>query len=113
MRFIDTFQDYVCDLPKAHTIRAGNRWKAGDLASLRVWTGRPYNSKQIEFAQVEVKKTWDISIADDFLHLGNGISGFNEDHPLIQLIAKNDGLSPTDFISWFQPQKYPLIFMAR
>jgi hypothetical protein len=33
--------------PKLHTIRAGNRWKPGDVFSPRVWSGRPYASKQL------------------------------------------------------------------
>lgn len=36
--------------PKHHTIRAGKRWKTGDKASLRVWSGLPYRSKQIAIA---------------------------------------------------------------
>ena len=33
--------------PKCHTIRAGHRFKPGDWFSPRVWSGKPYNSKQI------------------------------------------------------------------
>lgn len=32
---------------KHHTIRAGNRFKTGDYFSPRVWSGSPYNSKQL------------------------------------------------------------------
>jgi hypothetical protein len=43
--------------PKHHTIRAGHRFKAGDWFSPRVWSGKPYNSKQIQFApDIQVKK---------------------------------------------------------
>jgi hypothetical protein len=38
--------------PKHHTIRAGHRWKVGEMASIRVWTGLPYRSKQNEIVQV-------------------------------------------------------------
>lgn len=48
---------------KSHTIRAGRRWKKGDLFSPRVWSGKPYASKQIAFAPpILIKKVWDIDI---------------------------------------------------
>src|SRR3989304_2910881 len=48
---------------KYHTIRAGNRWKVGDMFSPRVWSGKPYNSKQIIIApDIEVMKIWDFEI---------------------------------------------------
>ena len=49
--------------PKHHTIRAGNRWKAGEKFSPRVWSGKPYNSKQITIApDIEINKVWNIEI---------------------------------------------------
>lgn len=86
--------------PKHHTIRAGHRWKAGDKASLRVWKDKPYRSKQIEFAEVEIKKVWDFEIKPHkygFDVLLNHLWFAGE----LQLIAKNDGLEYGDFISWF------------
>lgn len=86
--------------PKSHTIRAGSRFKPGDMASLRVWSGKPYRSKQIEFAQVEVKKVWSIENVishtwwtfrvDDKFYCGK-----------VDVIANNDGLELQDFIDWF------------
>jgi len=32
---------------KHHTIRAGSRWREGEKFSPRIWSGKPYNSKQI------------------------------------------------------------------
>lgn len=102
------------DHPKGHTIRAGNRWKVGDMASLRVWSDKPYRSKQIEFAQVEVKKVWRVEINSRFgaasfevvingkiygqLHYGND-KDFN--NAGIVTLSENDGLEVEDFISWF------------
>lgn len=102
-------------ISKYHTIRVGNRWKAGDIASLRVWSGAPYRSKQIEFAQVEIKKTWDIEINNRFgsasfeividgkifgqLHYGND-KDINESG--IIKLANNDGLHLSDFVAWFE-----------
>ena len=84
--------------PKGHTIRSGNRWKVGDKFSPRVWSGNPYQSKQIAIApDIEIKKLWDIEI--DI----NGVISINgkyiEDASEKRL-AKNDGLSEIDFFHW-------------
>jgi hypothetical protein len=88
--------------PKHTTIRAGNRWKASDMASLRVWSGVPRRSKQIEFAQVEVKKVWPVEI-----YVGNLIVEIKVDEvsqPLEgkEALARNDGLELIDFVNWFK-----------
>lgn len=114
--FVNDFQLIANERQKHHTIRAGSRWKAGDMASLRVWSDKPYRSKQIEFAQVEVKRVWEIEIFEDHLF----IEGFNIGpfHPLldwVKLIAQNDGLTPIDFYDWFsiQPKKKENIFRGQ
>jgi hypothetical protein len=90
---------------KHHTIRAGSRFKPGDMASLRVWSDKPYRSKQIEFAQVEVKKVWRIEIWP--LIGRNMFIGFpvipGKEMRVIPLcdVATNDGLECNDFIDWF------------
>jgi hypothetical protein len=94
--YIDTINDFDRSLLKGHTIRAGNRWKPGDMASLRIWSDKPYRSKQIEFAQVEVKKTWDIEI-NEFWFINDLIL----EHEKVMELAKNDGLAYEDFINWF------------
>lgn len=97
---------------KGHTIRAGNRWKVGDKFSARVWSGAPYRSKQVEFAQLEVKKVWKFEIvfdhgeyADDIQNVFKIDEGDEHDldqqSELLQVIAQNDGLTIEDFISWF------------
>jgi hypothetical protein len=87
---------YNCTMPKGHTVRAGNRFKIGDMASLRVWSDKPYRSKQIEFAQVEVKKVWSIEISE-FWFINDQIL----EHDMVTELAKNDGLACEDFVSWF------------
>jgi hypothetical protein len=96
-------------IPKHHTIRQGNRWKVGDKFSPRVWSGKPYYSKQITIApDIEIKKVWDIEICDwcampsfiegappKFLTINGKIC-----HDL-ELLAKNDGLSLIDLLYWF------------
>lgn len=104
--------------PKGHTIRAGNRWKVGDWFQPVIWgndinpnSGRsgPYQSKQIKFAPpIEVKKTWDIMFDNFSVPSINGIHLFDEYNNQnwdFDLMAKNDGLTTTDAISWFKPYK--------
>lgn len=113
---------------KHHTIRTGSRFKPGDMASLRVWSDKPYRSKQIEFAQVEVKKTALIEINNRFggasfevvidgkiygqLHYGNDK---DQNKNGLILLAKNDGLELDDFVSWFEihPKKTGLRFTGQ
>ena len=84
-------------IPKHHTIRSGHRWKVGDKFSPRVWSGKPYNSKQIQFApDMEVKKTWGFEINKNGLKYING-----KNYSYYGEICKNDGLEPQDFLAWF------------
>lgn len=86
---------------KHHTIRSGNRFKAGDKFSPRVWSGKPYASKQIAIApDIEVKKVWDFSIDEKGIYSINGkcIDGKTE-----FILAKNDGLSTREMVYWFMP----------
>lgn len=90
--------------PKVHTIRGGHRFKAGDLFSPRIWTGKPYNSKQFVLAHdVEVKQTWHFEILDRDVYLNHKyhckvFSGKFHD------LALNDGLTSEQLKQWF---KYP------
>lgn len=101
--------------PKWHTIRAGNRWKAGDTFSPRVWSGKPYNSPQIIIApDIEIVKTWEIEIGPSegqypSIWLNKDELIYQEDSArnayfirVIDQIAKNDGLSRKDLLDWFR-----------
>ena len=96
---------FACD-PKFHTIRAGHRWKAGDWFSPRVWSGKPYNSKMIQFApDIQIKKVWDIDIQQineywQFSLDGKQIEVENIDE-WVERLHTNDGLNRADFINWF------------
>lgn len=95
---------------KHHTIRAGNHWKVGDKFSPRVWSGKPYNSKQIAFApDIEIKKVWDIVVEKDNFQNENGsilivtkifIEGVHKTENYEKLAA-NDGLGIDDLCAWF------------
>lgn len=87
--------------PKHNTIRAGNRFKVGDYFSPRVWSGRPYNSKQITIApDLQVKKVWDFGISSI---TGNYFLNTNLiPIDLLKVIALNDGFEELDdFECWF------------
>lgn len=91
---------------KIHTIRANYKlWKkrAEDIndgkaiLSIRYWSGRPYNSKQVEICQLEkigVEKLEDPT---------NFVFAPIEGKPVNwEVVAQNDGLSFEDFCSWFK-----------
>lgn len=103
---------------KKHTIRAGKRFKSGEIVSLREWRGLPYRSKQREITQVLVSRVWPITIdpvpprpLDN--HSEQNFSIYVGDRYVAywkagitanitqQELAKNDGLSKEDFLSWF------------
>ena len=90
---------------KHHTIRKGNRWKVGDKFSPRIWSGKPYQSKQIIIApDIEIKKVWDIEIINQKIiingvYFGEYAKGFYDDN--VTTLANNDGLSLIDFENWF------------
>jgi hypothetical protein len=101
---------------KHHTIRAGHRWKVGDWFSPRVWSGKPYNSKQIQFApDIQVKKVWDFEM-DNLGVCSIANSGERLEYTFVRRmtddvifdessldneIARNDGLTNEDFYFWF------------
>lgn len=91
-------------LPKHHTIRAGHRFKAGEYFSPRVWSGKPYNSKQIIIApDTEIKKVWNFEMKTGLLTgdktlLIEGKKIFFQENKL----AENDGLNKFDLYDWFQ-----------
>lgn len=93
-------QDYY--LPKHHTIRAGHRFKAGDWFSPRVWSGKPYASKMIQFApDIQVKKTWNVDLYPHGFFMGEDELSLND----LKEIANNDGLTFRDFMCWFPSLK--------
>ena len=97
--------------PKHHTIRFGRRWKTGDKASLRVWSGKPYRSPQMPIAPDVTLRVVDIEV--DYENrsiysldwLGMEICTLDINDPDLQILAANDGLSPQDFLDWFQVGK--------
>ncbi len=94
--------------PKHHTIRAGSRFKVGDKFSPRVWSGKPYNSKQIIIApDIEVKKVFEIGIYSGIVIDKKGFCEAYNYKPSENLtkLSSNDGLSVQDMLDWFQVEK--------
>ncbi len=93
--------------PKYHTIRAGNRWKAGDVFSPRIWSGLPYRSKQIEFAPpITIKQVIDVHIEIEAPNYTYILVPQKKDTYIMlpaNDVARNDGLSYDDFQDWFKP----------
>lgn len=98
--------------PKHHTIRAGNRWKVGDKFSPRVWSGKPYQSKQITIASdVELKKVFSIKIETvevmektftKWIYINGKFYGTS----ITGTLAGNDGLKTFDFENWFNKNSF-------
>lgn len=88
---------------KNHTIRSGNRWKVGDKFSPRVWSGKPYNSKQIILSDdVEIKQIYQVRIwRESLLNWRIYINGEIISAPKISELATNDGLTHRDLLEWF------------
>lgn len=97
LKTLETFE------PKYHTIRAGHRWKVSDWFSPRVWSGKPYNSKQITIApDMQVKKLWNITVNHDGLFVINGeLYAYPNSDFALEPLARNDGLDVADLLAWF------------
>jgi len=107
------------DMYKVHTIRSGNRWKAGDKIHFKAWTGKPYRSKHYQFAPVilcksvqdikitHVNKGW--NIRSILVMVDNNFIGtivINDEKvkfcdEKLKTLINNDGLNTQDFVDWF------------
>jgi hypothetical protein len=97
--FQERFAEKVRGGEKLQTIRCSARCKAGDILSLRRWTGKPYRSKQeilrvaicTVVSPVEINQ-WGLDDKDEgvFIHCP-------------ETIAKRDGFSGwTEMREWFE-----------
>lgn len=99
--FIQQIKDGV----KKHTIRGNyDLWKkridqiqAGKAyLSVRIWTGKPYNSKQKEILQLTEVGIQELEDPTNFVYASIAEYPHNW-----ETVAKNDGLSFDDFCEWF------------
>lgn len=92
---------------KHHTIRAGRRFKDGELASLRVWSDKAYRSPQIAIAHADIP----VRVFDFEIDHGTGVMSINGTYTFEyegfedgdELLAANDGLSYYELQQWFRP----------
>lgn len=92
-------------LEKLHTIRRSARMKKGTKLSLRTWSGLPYRSKQLKFADVVCAGVQKIHIWQDSFG-GRYVVIDDRDEILpdavVERLAVNDGFDNVDqFFSWF------------
>ncbi len=96
---------------KKHTIRAGSRWNTGDIFSPRYWTGKPYNSKQEQFApDTEILKVYSFEINEGCFMINNELYAYSSSVELLDKLAENDGLSQIELLEWF---RYPKDFKGQ
>lgn len=107
------FAEKLASGEKKHTIRRNyDLWKVnakkmgrgGYALSIRQWSGRPYNSPQVEV--LEVNKHFGVQPIEIYYHADNDtitakIDGREWLDADCYEIAKNDGLSVQDFKEWF------------
>lgn len=95
--------------PKHHTIRSGNRWKAGDKFSPRVWSSKPYQSKQIIIApDIEINNVWSFDLLNRNGQAIPIINGVERKTEMLLKLAINDGLDMFDLLDWFKFPKQQL-----
>ena len=117
---------FTLEQKKIHTIRANyplwkNRideiQKGNAILSLRYWSDKPYNSKQVEFMQLDknsgigvqkiIIKDWFRELyysfqIDDRFFPGKGLAYTSWREFYAKLIAKKDGLTFDQFKDWFK-----------
>ncbi len=85
--------------------------KAGDLADLREWEGRPYHSAQRKILQAPIKLIQDIEI-DPLAHTIK-LNGETLLDGAVDYLARNDGFFPVaSFFDFFRQQYGPKLFQG-
>jgi hypothetical protein len=85
--------------PKGQTIRKGQRWVKGDFFNAKIWAGKPYKSKQVSILEsLRILKVYHFE--RDMLGIFF-LEGKALETDIVEVIAKNDGLSLQDFMDWF------------
>jgi len=110
------FKEKILKGEKVHTIRKNSKLWANRVydvltgkayISIRTWTGKPYHSKQKQFAVLQKvgfelfgmdRPTSKSEAPDVYWQIGQAKCGSH-----LWDVAKNDGLSYEDFKSWFFP----------
>ncbi len=109
--FKNRFEPLILAGIKSLTIRAHRkdgrpRAKAGERVSLRVWTGKPYWSKQREFAQATVEHIEAVSVHHNGVSEGDGTlrafwMGEHNRMDLLNAFSRSDG-----FANWAEMKAF-------
>lgn len=110
------FKELIIKGSKIHTLRGNYKyWKnivdqvneGKGILSARYWTGKPYNSKQVEFLtfkKLGIQKALVLPEAECVVvEVEDGQGKKSYDFAAFD-IEKNDGLSDADFWNWFPRQ---------
>lgn len=114
------FREKIESKHKIHTIRANYDWwsekakkiNSGEMAlHLRSWTGKPYDSKQEEWAVFDKVGVQKIHIEyDTFNEDSLNVTIDGKEIPA-EIVANNDGLTLKQFTDWFfDPEKMDNVF---
>lgn len=96
-------------ISKGTTIRAGFRWNVGDVFQPRIWTGKPYASKQVAFMpELKVLGVQKFerrpSVTDGksaaLAHAESFLNDVRLTWPQFKRVAEHDGLSGTGLMEW-------------
>lgn len=88
---------------KHHTIRQGQRFKVGEFFSPRIWSGKPYASKQITICSpVRIEQIYNILFDDFDFYINDKLCEYTT---FLRLVS-NDGFLPQAlplqaFKDWF------------
>lgn len=108
-QYFDEYKDLVDimtvlrqEYTKRHTVRGGSRFKAGDYFSPRIWSGKPYNSKQITIApDIKIERVFDFKMEGYHIWINKELYCQYRLSDKIVKLAANDGLSLQEFWDWF------------
>jgi hypothetical protein len=98
--FVESLENIGFEQQKYHTVRAGTRWKKGDLFSPRAWSGKPYATKQIIlWHDLPVQGTWTFQAGKGF-NSNVLVDGKSSSMHFLRQLAWCDGLDLDDFWDW-------------
>lgn len=97
--FQPRFEEPILQGIKGSTIRGKARCKEGDELSLRVWSGKPYRSKQRELFRIPCQATADVRIYEDRLSLDGMVCTTRER----DAVVRREGFENWEAMrDWFQ-----------
>lgn len=110
------FVESILNGKKQTTIRGNlQRWriirsqlkKGTHILSLRYWSGKPYRSKQVEFARCTSIDTHRVFITnDDHNGFEMSVNSIYRNQSVIEQIAAHEGLTVDDFTAWFPQEEF-------